>query len=94
MLKNDYGRFMQSYELLPLLGISRGGHLPPEGFDPVEVQGIIFKCEPSMAPRYRNGRRVKSSKHRVFYLCKDCTRWIPFGRAGQHRKGRQHKINS
>jgi hypothetical protein len=27
----------------------------------------------------------------LFYLCTDCRRWIPFGRAGQHRKGAKHK---
>ena len=98
MLKNRYGRLMQSYELFPLLGIPAGGHLPKEGFGHREVQGVLFKCEPAMAPRYyeRHGRmrKVKVSKHRVFYLCVECSRWIPFGRAGQHRKGKEHKANA
>jgi hypothetical protein len=89
MLKNERGWFLQSYELRPILGL--GAHLPSEGFEPVEVQGTMFKCEPAMAPRYHNGRRVKVSKHRLFYLCTDCRRWIPFGRASQHRKGAKHK---
>ena len=78
---------MQSHELMPVLGFKRGGHLPAEGFGPVEVQGVLFFCEPAqVGPR-------KSSKHRIKYFCKACKTWVPFGRAGQHNKGRQHKLN-
>jgi hypothetical protein len=95
MLRNERGWFLQNHELYPLLGIQAGGKLPREGFDPKEVQGVLFKCEPARAPRYTDrGRRVKVSKHRLLYLCRECERWIPFGRAGQHRKGRNHKVNS
>ena len=90
MLKNERGWFMQEYELYPVLGI--GAKLPREGFPEVTVQGVTFKCEPAMAPRYTDrGTRVKVSKHRLFYLCADCNKWIPFGRAGQHQKGQRHE---
>jgi hypothetical protein len=93
MLKNGNGWFLQNHELYPLLGI--GHKLPADGFEPVEVQGVQFKCEPAKAPRYTDrGRKVKVSKHRLFYMCKECKRWVPFGRAYQHRKGQLHKDNA
>lgn len=73
MLRNQWGRYLQSHELLPLLGIRR---LPIEGFHEREIQGVTFRCEPA-----RSGSR----HHRVKYLC-TCGRWIPYGRAGQHSK--------
>ena len=74
---------MQAHELLPTLGFP-GGHLPPEGFPPVEVDGVIFHCLPATP-----GRR----KHRIEYLCSACRTWVPYGRAGQHVQGREHKLN-
>jgi hypothetical protein len=91
MLKNSYGRFMQSHELLPVLGFKPGCHLPPEGFGPMEVQGVTFICEPATPARMgKYGRLISSSKHRIFYLC-SCRKWIPAGRAGQHFKGKSHR---
>jgi hypothetical protein len=91
MLKNGNGWFLQSYELMPLLGFQPGSHLPSEGFEPRMINGVTFKCEPAKAPRYNgNGRRVKVSKHRLFYLC-TCMKWIPTGRASQHLKGKVHR---
>jgi hypothetical protein len=91
MLKNSYGRFMQSHELLPVLGFKPGSHLPREGFGPMEVQGVTFVCEPAN-PSFVNtyGGTVSSSKTRLFYLC-SCRKWIPCGRAGQHLKGKDHR---
>jgi hypothetical protein len=90
MLKNSYGRFMQSYELLPKLGFKPGHHLPPEGFGPTEVDGVTFICEPATSSRVNSyGRTISSSKHRLFYLC-SCKKWIPCGRASQHMKGKSH----
>jgi hypothetical protein len=79
MLKNQRGHFMQGWELMPILGFNRGGHLPPEGFGPIEVHGVTFKCEPALG-----------GKHRVKYFCIPCRKWIPYGRAGQHVKGAKH----
>jgi hypothetical protein len=97
MLKNQYGRFMQAHELLPLFGIPSGHHLPKEGFGIREIQGVQFMCRPAAEPRtyerYGLQRKVKVSKHRLFYLCKECRAWIPYGRAGQHVKGKEHKEN-
>jgi hypothetical protein len=84
MLRNQHGRYLQSHELMPLLGLERGGHLPREGFicrtvDLPDGQRAHFQCLPET--RHLNGR--KSSKHRILVLCK-CGMWIPFGRASQH----------
>jgi hypothetical protein len=94
MLKNQYGRYMQSHELLPLLGFIPGHHLPPEGMAPISVQGVMFMCTPAdgLYDTFQ-GKKVKSSKHRIHYLCEACDKWIPFGRAGQHNKGKEHKLN-
>jgi hypothetical protein len=79
MLKNRNGWFLQHHELYPLLGFEAGQHLPADGFEAREVQGVMFKCDPALAGR-----------HRLRYLC-DCNRWIPFGRAAQHQKGQKHQ---
>jgi len=80
-LKNKNGWWMQHHEIYPLLGLRVGQHLPPDGFDRV-VNGLRFICEPaSETPR---------RPHRLFVQC-TCDRLIPFGRIGQHIKGRQHK---
>ena len=96
MLKNERGWNLQHHELYPLLGLKSGSHLPDEGFGPVEVQGITFVCRPAGRPTKRrwDGTWAKPCKHRIYYLCEVCERWIPFGRAGQHRKGTEHKANS
>ena len=91
MLKNQHGWFLQSYELLPLLGLKPGHKLPEGGFGPKEVMGVTFICKPARAPRYHNGKRVKSSAHRLYYHCKACNRMVPAGRAAQHNKGLKHK---
>lgn len=95
MLKNEHGFFLQSHELLPKFGLPADGHLPPEGFGPRVVDGITFICRPAPEPKFRSdGRKVKVSKHRIFYHCDACRRYIPAGRAYQHRKGREHKNNA
>jgi hypothetical protein len=83
MLKNERGYFLDNSELLQKLGC--GSRLPKEGFNPVEVDGVMFKCEPSTGGRAR--------PHRLQYFCKVCIEWIPCGRAGQHNRGRDHKYN-
>ena len=74
MLKHN-GYYLHAYQLLPKLGFSPGGHLPPEGFPERLVEGVQFRCLPATP-----GRR----KHRIEYRCATCDRWIPYGRAGQH----------
>ena len=86
MLKDRLEYFLHSHDLLPLLGIRPGGHLPSAGFGPVSVQGTSFRC----LPVGEAGRR----KHRIEYFCIECQRWIPFGRANQHRQGVEHKSNA
>ena len=94
MLRNERGRFLQSHELLPKLGFKPGGHLPVEGFGPVCVDDVLFYCEPAAGHfDVMTGKKVKSSRHRIRYLCKACRAWIPFGRASQHNKGKSHKLN-
>jgi hypothetical protein len=94
MLRNSRGQFLGASELFPLLGFKRGGHLPSEGFEPREVDGVMFRCDPAHESKVNSwGRTVGSSKHRIHYLCKACDKWIPYGRAHQHVKGREHKLN-
>lgn len=75
MIKNERGRYLNHFELMPLLGFEHGAHLPKEGFAPIKVQGQNFDCLPA------NG-----GKHRIRFECQFCLKWIPFGRAGQHLK--------
>jgi len=66
-----------------MLGLDPKKHLPKEGFDVREVQGVKFRCLPATD----KGRR---STHRVQLWCPVCEYWLPFGRYIQHSKGRQH----
>jgi hypothetical protein len=86
MLKNERGYFLDNSELLQKLGC--GSRLPEGGFDPVEVEGVMFICEP---PNSVMGR--KRSRHRLRYFCKACRIWVPCGRAGQHNRGKEHKAH-
>lgn len=76
--------FVHHHELYPLLGLRRGQHLPPEGFPFREVQGVKFMCLPATGAR---------SKHRILYICEACGRAVPFGRAAQHNRGAEHRLN-
>lgn len=84
-LRNARGRFVQAHELLPILGYRSGGHLPRGGFPPrnVEHNGEIvkYRCLPAAEG---------SRKHRIEYLCRWCYRWVPYGRAGQHNRSKEH----
>ena len=100
MLKNDHGWYLQNHELYPRLQAVIGweGHvsrLPVEGFGPVEVQGVQFICHPQSQATKTNwrGKPVHRSAHRLMFMCPACAEWIPFGRAGQHRKGQKHQAN-
>ena len=102
MLKNEHGWYLQNHELYPLLKervlgwTEHVSRLPVTGFMPIEVNGVTFKCEaqsPGTKKTWR-GTNAHRAKHRLFYLCKECAEWIPFGRAGQHRKGQKHKNNA
>jgi hypothetical protein len=76
MLRNSRGHFLQHHELYPLLGIEgRAKRLPDAGFEKsirVGLRAVTYRCDP-----------IGSPGHRLRFLC-DCSRWIPFGRAGQH----------
>jgi hypothetical protein len=85
MIKDKYNRWVNHFELYPLLGIPAGGHLPKEGFIK-EVQGVHIECRPAPEPK-----GYKSSKHRLFYVCKTCDQYVPTGRWQQHIKGRKHR---
>jgi hypothetical protein len=75
MLRREHGWFLTASQMLPKLGFRKGGHLPPEGFPPREVEGVMFRCLPATP-----GRR----KHRIEFKCL-CEAWVPYGRAGQHK---------
>lgn len=80
LLAQTWGDYPHTHELLPRLGFKAGQHLPADGFEPRNVDGVWFKCEPINPPQ-ANGRRT--SKHRLFYLC-DCGAWVSAGRSMQH----------
>ena len=80
-----------SNEVLPLLGLKAGGHLPVEGMPPRKIQGITVWVEPAPTPdltmaRDYTLRRVKSSKHRVMAECPVCRKHMSLGRLQQHSK--------
>lgn len=77
----ERGRFMQHFQLYPLLGIKSGDHLPREGFSK-EIGGVAI----TVLPAAGKGRR---SSHRVMVHC-TCGRKIPFGRMGQHLRWKEH----
>src|SRR5688572_22568597 len=81
MLKNERGRYLQSHELMPILGFKPGGHLPKEGFPPRRVehngQSAMFVC-------YAASGKGNRSPHRLKVMCEVCAKYIPFGRFGQH----------
>ena len=83
-LINERGRTLQAWQLYPLLGIKPGCHLPVEGFSCREVDGLQVYCTPQ---RPHVG---KISTHRIFAIC-PCGQHVPFGRLGQHRRGKAHK---
>ena len=84
MLKNKGGHyFMQHNELYEALGLNPKRHLPKDGFGPMVVDNVMFVCSPA----------GHGSKHRIRYFCEACERWIPFGRAWQHNKGKEHKLS-
>lgn len=65
-------------DVLRLLGLRAGGHLPPEGMAERFIDGVRVY----VAPVVKGDRRVRG--HRVYAIC-DCGRHIPVGRLHQHR---------
>lgn len=77
-----------SRDVMTLLGLRPGGHLPPEGMAPRSVQGITIWVTPE--PMIRTFDRAagipirKSPKHRVMARCPCCSREMSLGRLAQH----------
>lgn len=72
---------MDSRDMMEALGFPSTGHIP-EGAEGVYIiQGVRVEVRPS-----RGG-----SKHRIFAQC-ECGEMVPFGRLGQHSKGRAHAL--
>lgn len=77
--KQGVSRPIQSGEMLELLGLRSGGHLPDAGMPERIIDGVrVYVREKS-----DNGGK-KSSKHRVMAICPGCDRHISVGRLGQH----------
>lgn len=77
-------RWLQNHELYPRLPMKHKSILPDEGFDSIIIEltpGLFFPvfCTPA-----------DGGRHRVKVRC-SCGHDIPFGRMGQHYKGRYHK---
>lgn len=88
LVRNDYGRNAHSHDVLPMLGIPAGGHLPPEGMPPRKIQGITVYVKPA-APSVQVARwgklvTAKSSRHRVMCVCPLCAKHVSLGRLHQH----------
>jgi hypothetical protein len=76
-----------SGDIMELLGLRRGGHLPVEGMEPRYIQNIKVWVTPvSLVTTFRNaaGIKHKSSKHRVMAECPQCARQMSVGRLFQH----------
>lgn len=71
--------YADSRDMFTLLGV-QGDHWPDAGVPPLFVQGIRVWVEPIR--RREDGR--KSSKHRVKFLCPNCTKTFSVGRMHQH----------
>lgn len=84
MFRADYGGSMQLHHLMPLFGLRSTSHWPDEGHEGMNVQGHFVFVNPKADPRYWNGRRLKSSKHRVMFRCSHCQKIMPFGWHAQH----------
>jgi hypothetical protein len=93
LVRNERGWVAQSHEVLPMLGVPAGGHLPKEGLPPTFIQGVFVWVEPAMDPKYKEqwGQRklVKSSRHRVMCACPECGTTVSLGRLAQHAKVHQ-----
>jgi hypothetical protein len=84
-LKREHGWWHNHFTLYPLLGLTPGQHLPDEGFVKKLGRFEVF-CVPKICQIDTKSR----SKHRIFVKC-DCGKEVPFGRMGQHVKGRAHR---
>lgn len=75
-----------SGDVMEMLGLKRGGHLPDEGMPARVIQGIKVWVEPTPGPKYDAcwGRPRKSSAHRVMCECPDCGKHMSVGRLHQH----------
>lgn len=86
-LRDIHGRWMQNYQLYPILedkGLFAKGQLNPDG-GAVGINGVyvrVLSLEEANKDAFT--RRVRFA-HRVLARC-DCDRMIPFGKLGQHRK--------
>jgi hypothetical protein len=79
-----------SSEMLRMLGLRPGGHLPAEGMPPRLVDGIKVWVNASPPARYHHGwsakpSKVKSSAHRVMAECPACGAHLSAGRLHQHK---------
>lgn len=75
-----WGRVRQATagDLLAMLGLKAGGHLPTDGMAERLIDGVRVY----VAPKVAGNRRVRG--HRVYAIC-DCGRHIPVGRLHQHK---------
>lgn len=90
-IKNAHGRYVNHFDLYPMLGFGASQHLPREGFAPREIQGVLIRCDaaPPQIMQYdaRSGQRKprNQSRHRIRQQCDVCQEWVPFGRVKQHK---------
>jgi len=76
----EYGWNLHSHDVLPLLGLRPGEHLPAAGLPPRVIQGVKVWVAMSAAPTGR-----KSATHRVLAECPLCGKVLSVGRLHQHK---------
>lgn len=94
-------RRAHSRDIMRLLGLKPGGHLPPKGMFARRLPGVkktsgesgqdlylqmdILVWVKPVPPAEMLRFPWKSSTHRVMSMCPDCGRTVPVGRLFQHR---------
>lgn len=71
---------MQSRQMLEALAFKAGHPIPKDYHGTFVVQGVPVTVLPSQG----------GAKHRIMVSC-SCGAFVPFGRLGQHEKGKAHK---
>ena len=77
-LNNQYGRQMQSYEILPLFGLKPTSPIPPDFVDQKRIGNVmVYICTIENAKRFPPNRRVTAE-------CPYCGKFVCAGHLHQH----------
>jgi hypothetical protein len=86
-IRDNYGRIVQSRDMMRLLGLRPGAHLPDGGMEERTIQGVRVWVthivhHPDEHPS--RDRRRGPRPHRIMCACSVCGKAVPFGRLFQH----------